>query len=82
MLYLHMDRYRKTSLKIGGLDELTRYRRKKQTRKWCRGKIGVRHELGDWIHYSLWIGSVGKKEKRDIGFDEARCIKCKKKFLR
>lgn len=48
--------------------------KKKNTKKWCRGKVGVEHQLVRYFHYINGL-------RRRSNWIRTRCDKCRKEFF-
>lgn len=55
------------------IDEMVlKVKNKKDTKKWCRGKIGVKHDLQRHFHYTTWFN-------KRTNFIRVECINCGRK---
>lgn len=56
------------------IDETIRVsRKKKNTKKWCRGKVGVEHRLERYFWRRSW-------QSVRAGWVRTRCVNCRKEF--
>ena len=55
--------------------QIVRHRSKKDTKRWCKGRVGIEHQYGDWVDIfpDMHLG---------WRIDERRCGVCQKKDLR
>jgi len=50
-----------------------KHKSKKDTRKWCRGKIGIQHEIRRYFYRVGW-------ENKRTNWIRSKCINCDKEF--
>jgi hypothetical protein len=59
-------------------DDPVKYKSKKKTRKWCKGKVGTEHKLYRYYYYTRpW----GQNKAKRTSWIRSRCEVCKKEFL-
>jgi len=60
-------------------DEVPKHRSSKNTKKWCKGKVGVQH-VGEPVTYAEWKHCPPESFGRRVGWWVLICKNCRKEL--